>query len=153
MTTSDCIQLAVLIITAIALIITLLHNKKQLELFNKQLKLNFFTDYTKRYQEIILNFPENINQPDFDINKLVDNERNKTMRYMRVYFDLCSEEFDLWKSNNIEPRIWKNWKSGIEFALGKRAFKEAWILIKKDTIYYPDFSKWIDGIVDKKDKQ
>ena len=31
----------------------------------KQVKLQNFIEYTKRYQEIILNFPENINEKNF----------------------------------------------------------------------------------------
>ncbi|MER3447799.1 MAG: hypothetical protein C4291_13640 [Candidatus Dadabacteria bacterium] len=36
--------------------------KEQLKIQNEQIKLNFFSEYTKRYREIILHFPENINE-------------------------------------------------------------------------------------------
>lgn len=147
MTVADWIQTLLLVATIIGLIITIVNNRKQLQIFNEQLKLNFFADYTKRYQEIILNFPENINEDSFDFEKLSKEERNKTLRYMRAYFDLCSEEFDLWKAGYIEQRIWGNWKMGIEFAFSKKAFKDGWKLISLDTIYYPDFVKWIDMVV------
>jgi len=147
MTVADWIQTFLLVATIIGLIITIANNRKQLQIFNQQLKLNFFADYTKRYQEIILNFPENINEDSFDFDKLPKEERNKTLRYMRAYFDLCSEEFDLWKAGYIEQRIWENWKMGIEFAFSKKAFKDGWKLICLDTIYYPDFVKWIDKVV------
>ena len=150
MSTSDWIQTILLIVTVIGLFITILNNRKQLQIFNEQLKLNFFADYTKRYQEIILNFPENINKEDFDYNDLPKEIKNKTLRYMRTYFDLCSEEFDLWREGYIEDRIWKNWKGGIEFAFSKKAFRDAWKIISLDTIYYPEFSKWVDSVVSEK---
>lgn len=64
----------------------------QLQSIRKQLKAGFFSEYTKRYQEIVLNFPENVNDKDFNISEMSKEDRDKFMRYVRVYFDLCSEE-------------------------------------------------------------
>ena len=111
--------------------------------FRKQLQLNFFAEYTKRYQEIVLNFPESINQKEFDFEKLTEEERNKTLRYMRVYFDLCSEEYFLWLSKDISKKVWNEWESGIKFALSKTAFRKGWDIITMDTIYYKDFSAFV----------
>ena len=82
-----------------------------------------FPDYTKRYQEIILDFPENVNRPDFELANVPD--RDKTMRYMRAYFDLCFEEFYLNKEGLIDSKIWQVWRSGITFAFSKAAFGQA----------------------------
>ena len=59
----------------------------------RQLTLQNFADYTKRYQKIILEFPEDITEPTFKLAGRDDYE--KTMRYMRAYFDLCYEEWYL----------------------------------------------------------
>lgn len=147
MSIADWIQTILLVVTIIGLIITITNNRKQLQIFNDQLKLNFFADYTKRYQEIILNFPENINEANFDYQTLSEETRNKTLRYMRAYFDLCSEEFDLWQAKYIDERIWNNWKGGIEYAFSKKSFKDAWKIISLDTIYYPEFSKWVNEVM------
>ena len=109
----------------------------------KQLSLNFFAEYTKRYQEIILNFPESINQQDFDFDALTKDERDKTLRYMRAYFDLCSEEYFLWKKGNIDNDTWTEWASGIHFAYSKKAFKSAWEILTLDSIYYGQFTEWL----------
>ena len=147
MTTADLLQTLLLLVTIIGLIIAILYNRKQLQIFNEQLKLNFFADYTKRYQEIILNFPENINKESFNYDDLTIEIKAKTLRYMRAYFDLCSEEFDLWRDGYIKDRIWKNWKEGIEFAFSKKAFRNAWEIISLDTKYYPEFSKWVNDVL------
>lgn len=139
MTTADWIQSIGLFLAIIGLTVTVFYNRKQLKIFNEQLKLNFFADYTKRYQEIILNFPENINQQDFNYQSMSKNDKNRVLRYMRVYFDLCSEEYDLFRAGYVSERVWKNWKEGIEFAFSKKAFIEAWDIIKMDTIYYPEY--------------
>ena len=53
----DWIQSIGILIAIIALIITFVNNRDQSRILNNQLKLNFFADYTKRYQEIVLNLP------------------------------------------------------------------------------------------------
>ena len=108
------------------------------------MKLSLLSDYTKRYQEIILNFPEDINRDDFNYEMHSSEVKEKTMRYMRAYIDLCSEEYNLYKNKFIDEEIWKNWESGMIYAFKKKAFKEAWKKIKDDTIFYQDFSDWIE---------
>lgn len=127
-------------ITALALLITVLS-------FRKQLQLQFFADYTKRYQEIILNFPEQINDHDFSIDDLASEARDKTLRYMRAYFDLCSEEYFLWKNGRIDNKTWEEWKSGMCFAFSKPAFKQAWNKLHMDTIYYGDFTSLVKSSI------
>ena len=122
-------------------------NHKQLQLNNEQLQLTVFTDYTKRYQEIVLNFPENINEKDFDFDKLDKDKKEKTLRYMRSYFDLCSEECFLYSQGKIGENTWKEWRSGIKYAFSKTAFKKGWVIVKPDTGYYPDFISFVDDIL------
>lgn len=105
--------------------------------------LSFFSEYTKRYQEIVLNFPESINQQDFDFDSLTKAERDKTLRCMRAYFDLCSEEYFLWKEGNIDKNTWREWESGIRYAFSKTAFRKAWETLRLDTIYYGEFTEWL----------
>lgn len=66
---------------------------------------------------------------------------------MRAYFDLCSEEYFLWKKKNIDKDTWEEWASGIKYALSKKAFQNGWKLISLDTIYYKDFSKFVNEIL------
>ena len=136
MNISDLIQLGIMLITATALFFSV-------NGFRKQLQLNFFAEYTKRYQEIILNLPETINQANFSFEELTEDIRAKTLRYMRAYFDLCSEEYFLWKSKHIDDKVWKEWDSGIKYALSKKAFRDGWARIQLDTIYYEDFSVYV----------
>jgi len=112
---------------------------------NEQIRHNYFSTYTQRYQEIILNFPVNINDADFSYETLHEKERDKALRYMRVYFDLCSEEFFLNKRGHIDEDVWKEWKQGMEFAFNKPAFKSAWEKFIRDTGYYTDFANFVNS--------
>lgn len=138
--------LAVLI-PAIALWVTISQYKKQLQLNFKQLQLSFFSEYTKRYQEIMLNFPTSINRSDFDFDNLDLDVKERILVYMRAYFDLCSEEYFLNIKGNIDKKTWKEWESGIKYTFSKKAFKEGWILISLDSSYYEEFTKYVKGIL------
>jgi len=140
METSDIIQLVIMLATVAALFFTVRN-------FRKQLQLTFFAEYTRRYQEIVLNFPVSINEKDFDFDKLDTKERDKTLRYMRVYFDLCSEEYYLWKSRHIDDKTWKEWESGIKYAFSKTSFRNGWEKITMDTKYYKDFSIFVSKCI------
>ncbi len=112
--------------------------------FQKQLQLNFFSEYTRRYQEITLNLPESINEDNFDYSSLTPEVKDKTMRYMRAYFDLCSEEYFLKRKGNIDNETWLEWETGMKFAFSKSAFQQAWGMLQLDTIYYGEFSKLVN---------
>lgn len=144
----NTLEIAALIVSTIVMIITGLALWFTIASFKKQLQLNFFADYTKRYQEIILNFPESINRKDFYLNELDDSCRDKTLRYMRAYFDLCSEEYYLYKKGNIDDSTWQEWEMGMNFALSKPAFQQAWSVLEFDAIYYDDFSEFVSKSIE-----
>ena len=153
MSTADWIQSIGIFIALIGIIVAIYYSRKQMKELNRHLKLHFFAEYTKRFQEIMLNLPENIMHDDFDLDKLNPDDQSKTMRYLRSYFDLCSEEFDLWKEGNIEKRIWNNWEEGIKSKMSNKTFIIAWQKSNYDSYYYPKFSKWMNKIISENQKK
>jgi hypothetical protein len=142
MTNSDCISLGSAIATLLGVLVAVVALWIQLGKLNQQLMLQHFTDYTKRYQEIILQFPEDINKASFVLASHPDYAR--TMRQMRAYFDLCFEEWYLNQHKLINKDVWDVWKNGMEAALSKPAFKQAWALIKNDSSFEVAFQKYIE---------
>lgn len=111
----------------------------------KQVKLQNFIEYTKRYQEIILNFPETINESDFKLKELEKNEYINTMRYMRAYYDLCFEEYTLHDKKYIDEEFWSIWESGMKYAFSKSAFQQSWDIIKLDTQFGSAFERFVEN--------
>lgn len=111
----------------------------------KQVKLQNFIEYTKRYQEIILNFPENINKENFTFEGMEAEVKDKTMRYMRAYFDLCFEEYTLHEKKFIDDDLWSIWKGGMEVAFSKVAFQKAWEAIREDTKFGDNFEVFVQN--------
>ena len=132
------------IVTGIGIFCAYKGLKSQLNVQNKQLKIQIFADYTKRYQEIIAKFPENINDQSFDLSKLKIKDRNFLLRNMRQYFDLCFEEWYLDSGKLLDEEFWGLWKGGIITALSKPAFIDSWKIIKLSSCFGNDFEKFID---------
>ena len=118
---------------------------QQLIIQNQQIKLGFFAEYTKRYQNILSHLPEHIKSKDFSYEILSNEEKAEAMRYMRLYFDLCSEEFFLHRSRNLEEDVWKEWEARMSFLFKKPAFREAWLRIREDSDFYNDFDRFVDS--------
>ena len=145
MSNSDWISLGSAIATIIGVGVALFINSQQIRKMSNQLIVQQFSDYTKRYQEIILHFPENINEVSFDFATTLD--KNTTMRYMRAYFDLCYEEWYLSQRNLIDVETWGIWKGGMKTAIKKTAFFTAWSSIKRDTNYGKQFENFLENLI------
>jgi hypothetical protein len=141
MTTFECIELTLAIATIFGVFVSIFVARRQLSKLNDQLFIQYYSDYTKRYQSIILQFPEDINITKFKLKGRKDYE--KVMRQMRSYFDLCYEEWFLHKMNKIDQSVWNVWGGGMLSAFSKNAFKQAWEIIIIDTTYEKDFIKFV----------
>jgi hypothetical protein len=116
----------------------------QLRHLSRQIKLQSFSDYTKRYQEIIPHLPEDIHAHGFVLEGREDYE--KIMRYMRAYFDLSYEEWFLDGQKLIDSRFWRVWRVGMKTAMSKPAFQQSWEIIKANSRFGTDFEDFIDDI-------
>lgn len=86
------------------------HNQ---DLQTKQAQQTFFAEYTRRYQDIILHLPGDEKDPPL-------------LKYMQLYFDLCSEEYHLHQMGLIEENVWKLWVEGMQDAMKRPSFQNAW---------------------------
>jgi hypothetical protein len=97
-------------------------------------QLSFFSEYTKRYQKIVLNLPEN--QDDIEI--FTDEHK----RWLRVYFDLCSEEYFLKEEGYINIKVWNEWEEGMKNTFGKKAILAYW---QERKISYKEFNQFVEN--------
>lgn len=145
----DITQLIIAGLTLISILLIFFFNRSQIKQLKQQfslqidqIKQGYFADYTKRYQEIILHFPEDINSDDFKLPG--HGGREELMRYLRVYFDLCSEEFFLNSKGYIDKDVWDEWEAGMTYAFNKPAFKQGWEIISLDTGFYTEFADFVN---------
>ena len=110
----------------------------------KQMLVQNFSEYTKRYQEILLQLPLSIFDDNFDLVKVPDDEREKILKLMRAYFELCAEEYYLSRSRMIDHHIWEDWREGMEYTFNRPAFKEAWKEVSRHKDIYKEFRPFHD---------
>lgn len=114
----------------------------------KQLALQNFANYTKRYEDIFLHLPEVVADADFSLASITTEEvKSNIMRYMRAYFDLCSEELVLYKRGYIDKATWHTWKSGMKAAFARESSRQIWAIISKETYFSPAFRTFVDDIM------
>lgn len=125
---ADFIQFGLLLAAIISIYISQKRDKKQR-------KLEMFAEYTRRYQDIFMNMPEDI----YDGTANVD---TKTKRYMRLYFDLCSEEYHLWQDKVVPEKVWNLWVEGMQIACNHQIYKCSWDALKEE--YSQDFMRYFE---------
>lgn len=124
---SDFIQLGICIASLATAIISCIAIANTRKMAKRQYQFQFFAEYTKRYQDLILQMPD-----DLDISSIDSKDVDK---FMRLYFDLCSEEYYLHSKGVIDKKVWGLWVDGISTAMNKQKYKTAWILLGS---YYDD---------------
>lgn len=115
-----------------------------------QFQLQIFAEYTRRYQDIFLNMPDEIYAGK------TDNETT-TKKYMRLYFDLCSEEYHLWKEKSVwgarvvPDDVWHIWLAGMRVTCKHGIYNKSWEKVKNE--YNEDFVKYFeDNVISYKEK-
>jgi hypothetical protein len=105
--------------------------------FKDQLQLQTFAEYTRRYNELIeaLPFAAGGPAPLIELRGLGPSERERVMKTMRRYFNLCWEELHLHKSGRIDAKTWEIWVAGIRDTLRSPFFRQAWRDLKAEYTY------------------
>lgn len=126
-TIDNWIQLVIAILYGGTIVATLYVSMREIQNVNKKVLMQtrkmFFAEYTKRYQEIIINMPDNVFAGTASIN-------DTTLKYMRLYYDLCSEEFHLYKEGLVPEDVWKNWVEGMRTTTNLQLYRQCWDKLK-----------------------
>lgn len=119
----------------------------QVHLSNNLSKMQTFLTYTQRYQDIVINLPIGVESERFSIEGMEDKEREQILRWLRAYFDLCSEEYYLKNNKLVDEKVWQLWEAGMTDSLRKPAFMEAWTAVQSNNYYHRDFANYINNII------
>jgi hypothetical protein len=136
------------IISLTAVVVAILALGWQIRTSNKQSKMQTFLTYTERYQEIVLNLPIGMESEDFSIENFDEKTQEKILKWLRAYFDLCSEEYYLKNNRLIDKEAWRLWESGMKDSLKKPAFIQSWRIIQTNKYFHKDFAGYIEGIIE-----
>ena len=128
---------AAIIVSALMSKITI---KSSMEMVREQNQIQMFAEYTRRYQEIIITMPESVYNGSNVVNEDV-------LRYMQLYFNLWSEEYDLWAKDAISPDVWDKWLFGIKSTMSRPIYQKAWEMEKGNYLAHPEYVKFISDCI------
>ena len=72
---------------------------------------------------------------------LTTEEEEKAIRAIRMYIDLCSEEYYLFQNKYLDEKVWNEWKGGM-----KMMFTNSLVINVFETKYsktYEEFAKFL----------
>lgn len=118
---------------------------------SRQLWLQTFSEYTRRYSEIMNELPSEARRPggEFSLAELSPGDRGRTLNTMRRYLNLCSEELYLYKRGRVDGETWDVWKAGIRDTIRLPWFQTAWDFLRIEYEYYQDFVSFMDDLLGK----
>ena len=142
------------IIASIALIIsflTMVAAFRDISLSNKAntnlQRITLRLDFSHRYQEIMLAMSDS-GDPD------------RIRKYVLLYFDLCSEEYRLWKSGEgiVDSKTWHLWEDGMRDLMeAQPTYRDIWNASKENYKSISDtstnnFHAFFDSLVQESDR-
>jgi hypothetical protein len=114
-----------------------------------QLWLQMFSEYTRRYQEIVRELPSESRDPDgtFNFEQLDAREKGTVLNAARGYLNLCSEEYYLFRRGRIDKETWLIWRDGIEEVLRLPWLRQTWSLLRHEYASFQPFCAFLDGCI------
>ncbi len=65
-----------------------------------------------------------------------------SLKHLQLYFDLCSEEYHLWRNGIVPNDIWKLWSEEMRITIQNPIYQKAWNKFRND--YYKTFQTYFD---------
>lgn len=128
---ADIIQAVIMLTGIVALCLTIYQ-------FAHQLQLSLFEKYTARYQHIMEIMPEYI----LNGSPLPEENDENAIRAIRLYIDLCSEEFYLHQNKYLDETVWKEWKGGMKHMFSYPSVQS--VFVDKYQKTYKEFAAFVD---------
>lgn len=92
------------------------------------------SEYTKRYQQILLQCPWKIFGSRSDIN-LNAEDRDRIGGALLAYFDLCAEQVFLRQQGIIPTEVWTNWETGMRRNFARPLIAQQWKMAQEEAGY------------------
>ena len=168
-------QLLAAITTVIAVVCALMSLRQSNQTAQdalKNKKTDYFSEYSKRYNDLILKLPGNFktigtrnDSGDFKYYETLDfnnhsyntgfNGSKKLVPVIRGLFNLFSDEHYLYTDEEkVDKKIWNNWLEGMKMCLAYEAFQDVWLNIGSNSVYGDEYRNFIDNLIsDIKDKK
>ena len=104
-----------------------------------------FLEYTKRYEQILSGFPDDARRTRMDSDGNLPNENEELTLAVLRYFNLCSEEFYLYKNGYLSRKVWDIWEAELKRTLRSPLFSREWGTLRDEFQTYRAFQDYVDA--------
>jgi hypothetical protein len=111
--------------------------------YNKQMNAQVFFQYAKRYDEIMNSFPKSARLARIRSSEALPKPSGELSICILRYFNLCSEEFYLYKSNYLSHKVWGVWTDEMIRTWRTPLFRREWKKLAHEFDTYPEFQKFV----------
>jgi hypothetical protein len=143
MQTPDLIAIIGTVATVLSVVVAGYALWRQLVILRRQMAIQHFSEYARRYTELVERLPERVHDPSCDLAGVGADDT--VMPVMRSFFAVCFEEWYLHERGYFDSGMWDMWRLGMRNALTKTSFREAWERIAADTQYDSGFKVFVAG--------
>ena len=127
------------------ILIDIKRNRADMRQRQRSERLQFYAYFWNRFDRLLDAFPLRVFEPDFTLDEAEDKEA--LMVNMRSYFNLCAQEYFMYRQGVIEEEIWHNWEVGLIHCMNLPAFREAYFKLNAMSAYR-EFHDWLSTKVD-----
>jgi len=127
------------------ILVDIKRNRSDMRQRQRSERLQFYAYFWNRFDRLLDDFPLRVFEPDFTLDEAEDKEA--LMVNMRSYFNLCAQEYFMYRQGVIEEEIWHNWEVGLIHCMKLPAFREAYFKLNAMSAYQ-EFHDWLSTKVD-----
>jgi hypothetical protein len=141
MQTSDWVTAITTAATILSVLIAGYALWRQLSFLRRQMAIQHFSEYARRYAQVVERLPERIHESECHLIDL--GPADTVMPAIRTFFATCFEEWYLHERGYFDQGMWNTWRQGMRNLLTKPAIREAWERISGDTDYGKEFAAFV----------
>lgn len=112
--------------------------------FGKQMNCQVFLAYNERYERVIRAFPPGSLESRLRLGETLPERSEELSICLLRYFNLCSEEFFLYRQGFLSKKIWAIWEPEIIRMFRSPVLRREWQRIRVESKAYPDFFAFVE---------
>jgi len=143
MTTYEILILSATIISAIAAVAFVW---AMMSTYKGQMNAQVFSDYNKRYDEILLSMPKDAWEARFNMNAVLPAPSKELSLSILRYLNLSSEEFYLYKRGYLRVDVWRIWEEEMIRTLQTPLLKREWQTLLIEFVSYREFYEFVEEV-------
>jgi len=143
MTTYEILILSATTISAIAAVAFVW---AMMSTYKGQMNAQVFSDYNKRYDEILLSMPKDAWEARFNMNAVLPAPSKELSLSILRYLNLSSEEFYLYKRGYLRVDVWRIWEEEMIRTLQTPLLKREWQTLLIEFVSYREFYEFVEEV-------